>query len=235
MNRLRAVLFDLDGVLVETRSAVAELWRDLCRREGRPLTDGELGTSVLGCSAEHTVAHLFPDRDTESRHRVLTAVRRAERSLPVTGIAGGAAFVQALAAHDVPMALVTGASTERAVAALRALDLTGCFTALVTWGDVVRGKPHPDCYLLAADRLGLPARQTLVVEDSAAGVAAARGAGAACVAVGPDAPQLVTAGALAGVPSLSGIAIAAPAATGAIDLTVGAATVRLDHGRNGAA
>jgi len=68
---------------------------------------------------------------------------------------------------------------------VRELDLTGCFAATVTWDEAAQGKPAPDCYLLAARRLGVDATACLVFEDTAGGVRAAVAAGATCVAVNP--------------------------------------------------
>ncbi|MBF9132203.1 HAD family phosphatase [Plantactinospora sp. S1510] len=225
MTTLRAALFDLDGVLVDTQAEVVQLWRDVCGQHGRVLSAEEIRTSVVGCSAEHTVAQLFPGLDPLERDGLLAAVHKADSSLPVVPISGAAAFVRTLAAAAVPTVLVTGASRERATEAVRALGLDGCFAALVAWGDVTRGKPHPDGYRLAARLLDLGPSQTVVFEDSVVGVTAAVAAPAFCVGIGTA--ELATHGARVVTSSLAAIEVAHPAGGGFVELRVGVERLRL--------
>jgi sugar-phosphatase len=227
MTLLRAVLFDMDGVLVDTAAGIAQLWRDVCDRHGRPMTEQDLRTSVLGCSAEYTVSRLFPELDTLARAHLLDAVRKADQNLPFVEVPGARDVLRALHAHGLPMALVTGASRQRATAVIEACGLVGCFATVVAWGDVRQGKPHPACYTLAAQRLGHSPESSVVFEDTSLGVTAAVNASAVCVGVGPNADDLIAHGVTATVSSLAAVEISPSAENGAIDVRLGSKTLRL--------
>jgi HAD superfamily hydrolase (TIGR01509 family) len=181
---LSAVLFDLDGVLVDTDSAILALWRDICAGHGILASDADLTPMVLGCSPEHTVGILLRDLPATARAEVLVYVRDAEPNLRCPPGPGAAELARRLAAAGVPLAVVTSASARRTTRVLSELDIARCITTTVVWGDAPRGKPYPDGYLLAAARLGLPADRCVVFEDSVSGLRAALAAGATCVGVG---------------------------------------------------
>jgi riboflavin kinase len=107
---------------------------------------------------------------------------------------GAARLLRHLHAHGVPLALAT--STPRSVLALKREslgDLYGLFAAVVAGDDVSLGKPHPEAYLAAAAALGMPAHECLAIEDAPSGVASARAAGCAVLAV-PSAPERAACG-----------------------------------------
>lgn len=176
-----AVLIDLDGVLIDSTPGVLALWRDIAADHGVELSPADARRHILGCAPEHTVQALFGDVDAAPR--ILDRVRAAEPELGFAALPGASALVRNLHQHGVRLALVTGASRARTGRVLRRLGLAARFDAVVTWGDVPRGKPDPDCYLLAASRLGVEPPRCLVLEDAPAGVTAALGAGASCVGV----------------------------------------------------
>lgn len=186
---LSAVLFDMDGVLIDTEQAIADLWNALAAQSGLTITPADFGAHIYGCSPEHTVETVFAPLTPHDRAKVLRRVHEAEPHLAFSAIPHADDLVHQLAAFNMPLALVTGASAERATHTLRTLGLTGLFGTTVTWGESPRGKPAPDCYLLAADRLGVTPRTCLVFEDTTAGVRSAVAAEAACVAVSRLAPQ----------------------------------------------
>ncbi|MGW7544691.1 HAD family hydrolase [Streptomyces sp. NPDC054770] len=205
---LTAVLFDMDGVLIDTDQAIADLWNALAAQSGLTITAADFAAHIYGCSPEHTVETVFASLAPHDRVQVLRRVREAEPGLAFSPVPYAADLVRQLAAAGVPLALVTGASADRAGHALHTLGLTGLFTTAVTWGESARGKPAPDCYLLAADRLGVTPQTCLVFEDTTAGVSAAVAAEAACVAVSRLDPQpLRTAGARHVVPDFAAVGL----------------------------
>ncbi len=185
---ISAVLFDMDGVLIDTDGAIADLWLGLAAESGVPLDATGIAADVLGCAPEHTVATVFAALDADGRERVLERVRVCEPDLGYAPVPAAVAVVEGLAAAGVPLALVTGASADRAGRVLKELGVAGLFGATVTWGEAARGKPAPDCYLLAARRLAVPPERCLVFEDTPSGVRAAVAAGARCAGVSRSAP-----------------------------------------------
>jgi sugar-phosphatase len=114
---------------------------------------------------------------------LLAAVRKAEPGLTFQPQPGAVELVQGLVEADVPVGLVTGGSANRVAAVLDALQLQDCFRTTVTWDDVSRGKPDPQPYQLAAERLSVVPDECVVIEDSLNGVRSAVAAGAACIGV----------------------------------------------------
>ncbi|SEN07778.1 sugar-phosphatase [Stigmatella aurantiaca] len=182
---LAAVMFDMDGVLIDTHQAVAALWEEIARGHGKTLTEEDIRRYVLGRSPEHTVSALFAELEGGSREHLLNQVRQAEPRLDFRGMAGTQRLAERLAAAGVPLALVTSGSKTRVQRVLAALGLASSFRVCVTWEDIQNGKPAPDCYLLGAKRLGVPANRCLVVEDAPSGIAAGAAAGAVCLGLTP--------------------------------------------------
>lgn len=177
-----AALLDVDGVLVETERGVLDLWAQVCRGAGRPVPGVESHGDILGRSPEHTVDALLADEDADVRRAALTLVRRLEPQLAMTAVDGAVDLLRALRATGAPVALVTGASRARLAAVL---ELVGApADAAVTWGEA-RGKPDPEPYALAAQRLGVDPADCLVVEDAPAGALSAVAAGTTCVGLAP--------------------------------------------------
>ncbi len=187
MRTFDGVLFDLDGVLIDSTEGIVALWHGLTAAHGRRLHAADIDRHVLGCSPEHTVATLFAGLPPHVHRDVLAAVREAEPDLAFVEIAGAGRLVRELHAAGIRLGLVTGASGARAERVLTTLGLHTRFEARVTWGEAERGKPAPDCYELAVRRLGLRPEACLVFEDAPGGVSAAVAAGTACVGVGPAA------------------------------------------------
>lgn len=178
-----AVLFDMDGVLVDTEASVADFWQDLARSHGFTISADDLDRHVYGRSALHTLCELFPMVPPHRYDEVYELMRVNNETLHYTTVPGVLPLLGALRAAGVPTALVTGAEPYKATAVLNQLGVE--FDAKVTSRDVEHGKPDPSCYLLAAQRLGVPIERCVVFEDAVSGIASAVAAGATCVALAP--------------------------------------------------
>jgi len=195
---VRAFLFDLDGVLVDTRALVEAGWRRFAASHGRTLTDEELVGRILGRRNLDVLVEVF-GLDPEAARQVSAVMgdKRAEvaAGVPLREIPGAAAFVRASLAAGVPCALVSSAAPVNVELGLAAIGLEGRFPVVVDGTRVDRGKPAPEPYLMAARELGRDAAACVVFEDSPAGVAAARAAGARCVGVASLGDRQLLAGA----------------------------------------
>ncbi|MFJ3671659.1 HAD-IA family hydrolase [Streptomyces sp. NPDC090106] len=182
---LRAVLFDMDGTLVDTE----RLWWEAVERvAGRPLTEADR-PDVLGRPVEHTAAWLAAATATPAGD-LADVLHREFADRVRTGVVprpGALALLDALARDGVPTALVT--ASPRSVAAT-VLDVLGAgrFAVSVTADDTDRTKPAPDPYLAACRALGVEPAHCVAVEDTETGVASAEAAGCAVLAVPSLAP-----------------------------------------------
>jgi HAD superfamily hydrolase (TIGR01509 family) len=182
-----AVLFDMDGVLVDSEHRWNDIRRAFAATHGRPWSDEDQRSVMGGNTGQWSrlmrdrldLGHLSAD---QIRDAVVDGVVAAFRAGTVEVIAGAAETVRRLAAI-VPVALASSAHPAVIEAAVDLLGLHGVFGAIASSDEVAHGKPAPDVYLLAAGRLGVDPRRCLVVEDSTNGVLAGKAAGAVVVLV----------------------------------------------------
>lgn len=176
-----AVLFDLDGTLVDSTAAVVRSWVRWAQEEG---LDPAALQGFHGIPAAGIIEALLPQERREAAEARITALELAD----VDGIAllpGAAEALAALAPRH--CAIATSCTRDLALARIAASSLA-VPRVVVTVDDVVRGKPHPDPYLEAARRLGADPRECLVVEDAPGGLRSARAAGCATLAVTTTTP-----------------------------------------------
>lgn len=172
-----ALLFDLDGTLVDSTANIVRAWTRWAIEEG--VTKAALrAVPTHGRTSAELVADLVPP------HRVAASVRRVEQLEMATAgevrvVPGALEMLAGLPRER--WAVVTSGNRRLALARLEAAGLAA--PALVTADDVERGKPDPEPYLLGAHRLGVDPRGCVVVEDAPSGLQAARAAGMGTVAV----------------------------------------------------
>jgi sugar-phosphatase len=177
-----AVLFDMDGTLVDSDAIVEAAWHAWCERYG--VDFDELIAVAHGVPSDQTARRFLPDA-TEAEIAEAARFANAYEYGRVDGVTPTDAAHELLAALDaagVPWAIVT--SADRRLARIR-LEAAGIPvpSVVVTSEDVPVGKPDPAGYQMAAAALGVDAATTLVVEDTAPGVAAGRAAGATVAAL----------------------------------------------------
>jgi HAD superfamily hydrolase (TIGR01509 family) len=178
------VIFDCDGVLVDSEPLAARINAELLTELGWPLSEEEVARRFIGCSAAYfraeVEAHLgrpLPEGwDPQYRTRFEAL---AERELAAVG--GVEQVLVALAAAGVPRCVASNSRRERVIWSLRRTGLIDYFDEAHVFSgrDVPEPKPAPDVFLHASDVLGVPAEAAVVVEDSRFGVEAARRAGMA--------------------------------------------------------
>ena len=173
----RAVLFDLDGVLVDSNPIAERHWRLWAERHG--LDAGEIARTHHGRPTAETVRRVAPHLDAAHEAR-LKETAEADDTDGLRAYAGAAALLAGL--PDGRWAIATSGTRRTATFRLAHVGLPEP-AALVTADDVERGKPAPDPYLLAARTLGVDPADCVVVEDAPAGIEAAHAAGARVVAV----------------------------------------------------
>lgn len=188
---LEAVIFDLDGLMVDSEPLSRRAWDEVLRDYGHSLDDHTYHRIV----GQRTGDSARIIRDTYSLPLTaddLAAAKTARwemiwgRGLPA--MPGLMALHGALAARGVPWAVATSSPRRYAEAILQQLELTPTHGAVAAGDEVAHGKPAPDIYLLAAERLGIAPERCLALEDSAPGARAAQAAGMRVVAIPNGAP-----------------------------------------------
>jgi len=176
-------LFDMDGTLVDSHAVVEAVWSEFGRRHG--LDPAQILAYAHGRQAVDTVAHFLPGLPDERRAELVAGLVAEEltRTDGIVEVPGAAALLTALAEAGVPVAIVTSAPRDLAVVRLEAASVP-VPDVLVAAEDVSRGKPDPQGYLLAAERLGVPIERCVVFEDAEAGLVAAVASGGRVVVVG---------------------------------------------------
>ena len=191
---IKALLFDFDGLLLDTETPSFQAWVDLYREQGVELRLEDYVTCVgTHGSSFDAVANLerltgkYQDRDALVRRHRESAIARVAGLAPLPGVA---TLLEAARERGLRCAVASSSPREWVEGNLSRLGLLDCFAAILCRGDVERVKPAPDLFLEACRRLGVSPSEVVVFEDSLNGVKAARAAGIFCVAV----PNAVTEG-----------------------------------------
>ena len=184
----RAVIFDLDGLLIDSEVVSHQLMDELLRQYGYSLTKAKYARIYSGKTGIGNMTHMI-----ETYHLPLTvaegmaweAKREAELLPAVRLKPGGAALLAWLKARGVTVVLATSSKRDRAVDILTRLGVVQYFDDMVFGTEIERGKPYPDIFLKAAEKAHAAPADCLVLEDSEAGIQAAHAAGIDVICV-PD-------------------------------------------------
>lgn len=187
MSSQYGVIFDMDGVLVDSYQAHFESWRLMAHEIGRTMSEQAFATTFGRKSAEIIAAHWGADLLTPQE---ISRFDERKEALYRDLVAGNFPAMEGardliVELHNVGFGLAIGSSgpVENVALALIRLNVEAMFQARVTGADVTRGKPDPEVFLLAARRLGLEPRFCAVIEDAPVGIAAANAAGMTSIAL----------------------------------------------------
>lgn len=187
---LKAVIFDLDGVIADTEKLHAQTSAELLREFGILIPPNELSAKYAGTSDE------FMFRDLFSEHRipadpVALARRRWQKMYAllegnIQPMPGAVELIQELKRHGVRIGVASGSYLQFIGLVLGKLNLGTVFDAIASGEEVKHIKPAPDVFLLAAQRLGVPPGNCVVIEDAVSGMLGAQRAGMKCVGLVDD-------------------------------------------------
>ena len=184
---VRAVLWDLDGTLVDSEELHWKSWEHALQGEGCPVTYDEFKATFGQRNDRILRGWLGPSASTEQIERIAEAkeieYRRLAEAHGLTPLPGAAEWLVRLSAGGWRQAIASSAPRKNVEVMLRALQLEAYFDALISAEDVTHGKPDPEAFLAAASRVGVPPERCIVVEDAAAGIEAARRAGMRSIGV----------------------------------------------------
>ena len=182
----RAVLWDMDGVIAYTAPYHLRAWQKVFKKRGVDFTEDEFRRhfgqrndtiikSVLGeVMSQEEMDTIADEKETSFRRRVKHNIK------PLPGVIE---LMTSLRQHGFKIALASSAPTGNIQLITQTLGIDNYFQSIVAGRDVTEGKPSPQIFLLAAEQLGAKAENCIVIEDSVAGVTAAKRAGMHCLAV----------------------------------------------------
>lgn len=180
---LRGVVFDMDGVVIDSHPAHRAAWKSFLESFGRQTSEAELDIILDGGKREEILSHFLGNLNSaqiaEYGKRKDQILR--EHGLRLEPMPGVVEFLKDLSDCGVRIALATSAGRHRALRTLEELGLAHYFETTVTGDDVNAGKPDPAIYRLAANRMKEHPENLLAVEDAVSGVKAARSAGMRCL------------------------------------------------------
>jgi HAD superfamily hydrolase (TIGR01509 family) len=197
MTRTQAIVFDMDGVLIDSEELHAHAKRIAFARAGIALTHADL-RSYVGRSDAVMIDEIGAGLTSDQRSMVLDEKTRIyEQEEQEIKIVPGAVEFILWAAQHYRLAIATSATPRNRIATLDRLGIANLFEIVADLGDVSEPKPSPEVYLLAAARLALPPSECMVVEDALTGVFSAKRAGCYVSALTQsfEAHELIEAGA----------------------------------------
>lgn len=187
----KAVLWDLDGVLVDSAPFHFQAWQELFQSVGKGFAEADFGrtfglrndailTDILGELTSAEVERLAQRKEGLYRDKVAGRV---------VAIPGAIDVLRRLQQRGRKIAIVSSTTRENVRVVLSSLGLEGVFEAVVAEEDAPKGKPDPQGFLVAAEKLGVAAAECVVIEDAPGGVEAAKRAGMRCIGVTTSRPR----------------------------------------------
>lgn len=188
--KYKAVIFDMDGVLVDSEPLHVSVESNMIKELGIPLKKEMYskfaGTTSL-CMWKTLIEEFRLEKDpkelsVESDQRFVNELLHTDKVQLFDGVLD---VLKKLYKGGIPIALASSSSKKIVEAVLRKFDIANYFTVIVTGSDVQQSKPHPEIFLLAAKKLDVPPSLCVVIEDSPNGVKAAKNAGIYCIGFKP--------------------------------------------------
>lgn len=191
-NQSLALIFDMDGVIVENHEWHFRAWIEFCRQYGITLTQEEFYTKIFGGTNHDLLTRLFEgslsNDDIERMGEEKEAIYREMYAPHIQPVPGVVEFIGLARDKGIKTALATSAPSSNVSFTLERTNLTGSFDVMVDSSHIKHGKPHPEIYLKAAALLNLEPRQCIVFEDSLSGITSALSAGCNVIGVATTLP-----------------------------------------------
>jgi len=185
-RKAKAVIWDMDGVMADTAPYHLIAWQEAFQRRGVNFTEDDFrhsfgqrnDTIIRNILGEETSADEIKVIGSEKEANFRRRIRQNLKPLP-----GVIKLITSLKEHEFKMALASSAPMENIQLLTKGLGISKYFQAIISDEDVAEGKPSPQVFLLAAEKLGVEPKHCIVIEDAIAGVTAAKRAGMGCLAV----------------------------------------------------
>ena len=183
-GKVKAVIFDLDGVIIDSNPAIEAFWKSWTDRENIQLSDALIREWIYGRKVGDTIKGLFNHLSQERKKEIETSAYTFDSTMHPGAVKGVVSFIQQLVLQGIPMGVVTSSHRSRMLTMLTSLSIENSFTHFITAHDVTRGKPHPEPYLKMSEKMNLPENECLVFEDAISGIQSAVAAGMQSIGIG---------------------------------------------------
>lgn len=175
MNNITCALFDMDGVMIDTEPQYDIFWKQAGDKYNTGIENFE--KVIKGTTLPHILSKYFTHLTDEERNALVSSLDEFEQNMTFDEIPGSISFVKKLKSRGLKVGLVTSSSDSKLKGVNRELHFNELFDTEVSATNVKKGKPNPECYQLAAQRLDVKPENCVVFEDSFAGIEAAQSAG----------------------------------------------------------
>jgi sugar-phosphatase len=184
MKRIRAVIFDLDGVIINSNPAIERFWKSWTDRESIDLTPAHIREWIHGRKVYDTIHGIFNHLPEDRKQAIIDDAYYFDSNMQPGAIPGVTDFLTGLKAAGIPTGVVTSSHHSRMLKMLTDIGIPDQFAHFVTAHDVQYGKPHPEPYQKMSDKMQLISGECLVFEDAISGIQSATAAGMHAIGIG---------------------------------------------------
>ena len=182
-----AVIFDMDGVIVNNSEYHTQAWHAFCDKYAGPLTEEDFRLHILGRNNRDTLGFIFKrdmtDEEINQYGEEKEALYRELYAPHIKATPHLYDFLELLRKNDINTSIATSADRPNVDFVLNALDIREYFSSITDTSAVTHSKPNPEIYLAAAERIGFEPRKCIVLEDTVSGIRAGKAAGMKVIAI----------------------------------------------------
>lgn len=181
---IKAIIFDLDGVIVDSNREIEVFWGNLADKENITLTSKMICEWIYGRKVDDTIHGLFDHLSHSEKEAIKDAANIFDSNMQPKPINGVVSFIRAISEVKLPIGVVTSSQYPRMLKMLEGLGIEKEFTHFVTALDVIKGKPNPEPYEKMSVKMNIPFDHCLVFEDAISGIQSATSAGMYSIGIG---------------------------------------------------